>query len=191
MITIKTINELSDLALVDSSTTYTVLQNISGTSGKILISVLLAGVPGLVMTSLGDMIYGAAGTGAHTRLAGSTSATKMFLSQTGNGTSSAAPSWSTVSKSDVGLGNVANISAAPMPSTTLGGKWYHIASGDNTALVSPNTGTTWAYIAFFRLTATSITYYGVYASGIIAANTQILPAEPTANLICFLYQIVY
>jgi hypothetical protein len=82
------------------------------------------------------------------------------------------------------------LGVAPLPTTTGLGKWYQIASGNNTALVAPNVGTTWAYITFFRLTSTDITYYGIYASGIIAANTQILPAEPTANLICFLYQVV-
>jgi hypothetical protein len=44
------------------------------------------------MTTLGDTIYEDA-TPKAVRLAGSTSATTMFLSQTGNGTISAAPSW--------------------------------------------------------------------------------------------------
>lgn len=61
------------------------------------------------MTTLGDIIYGdVSGTG--TRLGGNTSATKMFLSQTGTGSASATPAWSAVSKSDVGLGNVENTS---------------------------------------------------------------------------------
>lgn len=59
------------------------------------------------MTTLGDLIYGST-SGAGTRLAGSTSSSKVFLSQTGTGTVSAAPSWSSVSKTDVGLGNVEN-----------------------------------------------------------------------------------
>lgn len=52
------------------------------------------------MTLLGDMIYGGA-SGAATRLAGNTTTTKQFLSQTGNGTISAAPSWATIAGSDI------------------------------------------------------------------------------------------
>ncbi len=54
-----------------------------------------------VMTSLGDMIYGNA-VGLPVRRSGNTTTTKMFLSQTGDGTSSAAPQWSVVTASDVG-----------------------------------------------------------------------------------------
>jgi len=46
------------------------------------------------MTTLGDLIYGGA-SGSNSRLVGSTSATRAFLSQTGNGTVSGAPSWVT------------------------------------------------------------------------------------------------
>jgi hypothetical protein len=59
------------------------------------------------MTTLGDLIYGAA-SGAGTRLAGSTSSTISFLSQTGTGTVSAAPAWTT----STGTGSVV-LSAAP------------------------------------------------------------------------------
>lgn len=52
------------------------------------------------MTTLGDIIYGAA-SGAATRLAGNTTTTKQYLSQTGTGTVSAAPSWATISGSDI------------------------------------------------------------------------------------------
>ena len=46
------------------------------------------------MTTLGDLIYGGA-SGSNSRLVGSTSATQAFLTQTGNGTVSGAPSWVT------------------------------------------------------------------------------------------------
>ena len=52
------------------------------------------------MTTLGDIIYGGA-SGAATRLAGNTTTTKKFLSQTGDGTNSAAPSWSAITASDI------------------------------------------------------------------------------------------
>lgn len=45
------------------------------------------------MTTLGDVIYGAA-SGTATRLAGNITAAKQFLSQTGTGSASAAPVWS-------------------------------------------------------------------------------------------------
>jgi hypothetical protein len=57
-------------------------------------------------TTLGDLIvYGAS---SNQRLAGNTTTTKMFLSQTGTGSASALPVWATVTKSDVGLSNVEN-----------------------------------------------------------------------------------
>ncbi len=52
------------------------------------------------MTTLGDIIYGAA-SGTATRLAGNTTTTKQYLSQTGTGTVSAAPSWATIAGSDI------------------------------------------------------------------------------------------
>jgi len=53
------------------------------------------------MTTLGDIIYGGSSpAGQGTRLAGSTSATKNFLTQTGNGTVSAAPAWGTIALGD-------------------------------------------------------------------------------------------
>lgn len=63
----------------------------------------LAGLGGManVFTSLGDIVYSNA-AGAPLRRAGNTTTTKMFLSQTGDGTSSAAPVWSVVTASDVG-----------------------------------------------------------------------------------------
>jgi hypothetical protein len=59
------------------------------------------------MTASGDLIYGGA-SGAATALLGNITATKKFLSQTGTGSVSAAPSWSVVSASDVGLSAVTN-----------------------------------------------------------------------------------
>ncbi len=56
------------------------------------------------MTTLGDMIYGAL-SGIGTRLAGNTTTTKRFLTQTGNGTISAAPGWNTILAADVPILN--------------------------------------------------------------------------------------
>lgn len=62
----------------------------------------LAGLGGFAnpMTTLGDIIYGAA-AGAPTRLAGNTTTTRQFLSQTGTGAASAVPIWATIAGTDV------------------------------------------------------------------------------------------
>ena len=53
------------------------------------------------------IVYTSSAT-AMTTLAPNTTATKKFLSMTGTGSAGKAPTWETVSKSDVGLGNVEN-----------------------------------------------------------------------------------
>lgn len=50
--------------------------------------------------TLGDTLYSSA-TNTLSKLAGNTTATKKFLTQTGNGTISAAPGWNTISGSDI------------------------------------------------------------------------------------------
>lgn len=62
----------------------------------------LAGLGGFAnpMTTLGDLIYGGT-SGTATRIAGNITTTKQFLSQTGTGTVSAAPSWATITGSDI------------------------------------------------------------------------------------------
>jgi hypothetical protein len=52
------------------------------------------------MTTLGDIEYESAANTA-SRLAGNTTTTKKFLTQTGNGTISAAPGWNTIAGSDL------------------------------------------------------------------------------------------
>lgn len=62
----------------------------------------LAGLGGManVFTSLGDLVYSNA-AGLPVRRSPNITTTKMFLSQTGNGTTSAAPQWSEITASDV------------------------------------------------------------------------------------------
>jgi len=55
-------------------------------------------------TTLGDITY-ANGANTNTRLAGNTTTTKKFLTQTGNGSVSAAPAWGTIAMSDLGSGS--------------------------------------------------------------------------------------
>lgn len=68
---------------------------------------LVAGLPAwsdvkdaLGMTTLGDIIYGAA-SGAVTRLAGNITTTRKFLRQVGDGVNSAAPAWDTLVAGDI------------------------------------------------------------------------------------------
>ena len=67
--------------------------------------------------AVGDTLY-ASGTTTLTKLTGNTTTTKNFLSQTGTGSASQAPSWSTVSKSDVGLSNVENTALSTWAGST-------------------------------------------------------------------------
>ena len=92
---------------INNAGTYTDSTGAVGTSGQLLSSTVTgtAWVPaptGFVnpMTTLGDIIYENA-TPAAARLAGNTTTTKEYLSQTGNGTISAAPAWAQVNYADI------------------------------------------------------------------------------------------
>lgn len=66
------------------------------------------------MTTLGDMIFENA-TPVPARLAGSISATKMFLTQTGNGAISAAPAWGPIVAADVPNLDFSKITTGTVP----------------------------------------------------------------------------
>jgi len=73
------------------------------------------------LTTLGDLLY--RNVSSSVRLAGNTTATKKFLTQTGDATNSAAPSWGTISNTDVsGLGTL----------STQNGTFSGSSSGTNT-----------------------------------------------------------
>jgi hypothetical protein len=55
--------------------------------------------------ALGDTLYSSA-TNTLAKLSGNTSTTKQYLSQTGTGSASAAPSWATLSAADIGSGTL-------------------------------------------------------------------------------------
>ena len=99
--------------VIDSSGHFTSDANVSSTELGYLngvtssIQTQINGMAANPMSALGDTMYGGA-LGVVTKLVGNTTTTKEFLSQTGNGEASAAPSWSAVSKSDVGLSSVTN-----------------------------------------------------------------------------------
>lgn len=84
------------------------------------------------MTTLGDIIFENS-TPAPARLAGNTSATKNFLTQTGNGTISAAPTWGALASGDIpnnaanttgtsgGLTGTPSITVNALSATTING----------------------------------------------------------------------
>jgi hypothetical protein len=94
-ITIKenTVIEFDILGDIDAEYTYEFQQK-SGTIAH------LDDVPLNPMTTLGDVIYGG-NSGVQTRLAGNTTTTKQYLSQTGTGSISAIPVWSAIAGSEV------------------------------------------------------------------------------------------
>lgn len=103
-----------------------------------------------VATALGDLIYGGT-SGAPTRLAGSTSATKNFLCQTGTGSASAAPTWCTLASGDIPnngantTGNAATATLATTATNVAGGAVgsIHYQSGAGaTAMLAGNTAAT-------------------------------------------------
>jgi len=115
-------------------------------TGKVWVCVT-AGSPGVwvsptsgmsnPMTALGDLIYENA-TPAPVRLAGNTTATKNFLTQTGTGTISAAPAWGTIAVGDVPTlnqntsGNAANVTG--VVAIANGGTGQTVAASALTAL---------------------------------------------------------
>ena len=101
--------------------------------------------------AIGDMLYSGS-SNTLTKLTGNITTTKQFLSQTGTGSASAAPSWSTVTKSDVGLNLVENTALSTWVGssniTTLGtistGTWnatnISIAKGGTGLSTTPTNG---------------------------------------------------
>jgi hypothetical protein len=75
------------------------------------------------LTTTGDLLY-ADGTNSTNRLAGNATTTKKFLTQTGNGSASAAPSWSTIAGADVPVfgasGGSHSVGAVPDPGSSSG-----------------------------------------------------------------------
>ena len=83
-------------------------------SGIISIDGYAQGIAGGNPTTLLGAVLYQSNTNETALLAPNTTATKLFLSQTGTGVNGAAPSWSAVTATNVGLGNVTNESKATM-----------------------------------------------------------------------------
>ncbi len=67
--------------------------------------------------AVGDTLY-ASGVSALSKLAGNITTTRKFLQQTGDGGASAAPTWDTVTKTDVGLSAVENTALSTWAGTS-------------------------------------------------------------------------
>jgi hypothetical protein len=124
------------------------------------------------MTTLGDTVYGAA-SGAGTRLAGNTTATKNFLVQTGTGTVSAAPSWGAIAAADVPTLNQNTTGTASNVTGTV-------------AILNGGTGQTTAAAAFNALSPVTSTGDLIIGNGVnsatrlgIGANNYVLTSNGT------------
>lgn len=148
------------------------IKTVSGTSllgaGDVGTIGAIYGGTGQSTYALGDTLYSSA-TNTLAKLAGNITATKQFLSQTGTGTVSAAPVWSVVSKSDIGLGNVENTAlstwAGSSNITTLGtvatGAW----NATTISIAKGGTGATTAVDAFDALSPATTLGDLIYSNG--------------------------
>ncbi len=129
-------------------------------------------------TLLGAIGY-QSNTDTTTLLSPNVTTTKQFLSQTGTGTNGAAPVWSAVAKSDVGLGNVENTALSTWTGsaniTTLGtvatGTWNATTIG----IAKGGTGATTQTAGFNALAPTTTLGDLIYSDGTnnvrLAGNT--------------------
>lgn len=106
-----------------------------------------------ISRTLGDLIYG--GSSAWLKLAGNTTSTKKFLTQTGTGTASAAPGWGTIAASDIpdlsatyqpknsNLTDFAGLTAAQgdLVFGNAAGDWNKLAKNSSAKRYLANTGT--------------------------------------------------
>ncbi len=150
---------------IDVSEANLTLNNIGGTLGT------TKGGTNLTTYTLGDIVYSSA-SNTLSKLAGNTTTTRNFLRQTGTGSVSAAPSWDTVTKTDVGLSNVENtalstwagstnittlgtISAGTWTGSVIGGTYggTGINNGSNTITLGGNLTTSGAFNTTLTVTA--------------------------------------
>jgi hypothetical protein len=121
----------------------------SATWNGVAIGAIYGGT-GQTSYATGDTLYASA-TNTLSKLAGNTTTTKNFLTQTGTGSASAAPAWGTISSGDVsGLGTMATQNASSV--TITGGTINGVTIG----------GTTPAAGTFTTVTATSGIFGGSF-----------------------------
>jgi hypothetical protein len=129
-----------------------------------------------VATTLGDLVYGGT-SGAPTRLAGSTSSSTAVLTQTGTGSASAAPAWSTTpafSGSNVTSLNASALSSGTVPTAQL-------ATGTASSTTYLRGDQTWAAVPQGTVTSVgltapsgfSVTGSPITGSGTLALSTSL------------------
>jgi hypothetical protein len=111
----------------------------------------------------------------------------MFLSQTGTGSTSAAPAWSAVSKSDVGLGSVENTALSTWAGSTNVTTLGTIATGtwNGTDIGVADGGTGRATATAYALLAGGTTSTGAHQSLATGSSGQILQSAGSAALPTF------
>lgn len=102
------------------------------------------GGSGSVLTTLGDMLY-ENGTPANARLAGNTTATKNFLTQTGTGSVSAAPAWGTIAAGDLPAATTGAQGAIKLPAASASFKPTNPTGTASTTEVMMGMGSTIAF----------------------------------------------
>lgn len=128
---------------------------------------------GLTVTSqaLGDIIY-ASSASAFARLAGNTTTTKKYLTQTGDGAASAAPAWGALVNTDLPAGSVVQIVNTQTGATSSG---TTVMPYDDT--IPQNTeGDEYITLAVTPTSATNKLKIDVVIHGAASANYQIIAA---------------
>lgn len=115
------------------------------------------------MTTLGDLIYEDA-TPVAVRLAGNTTTTKKFLTQTGNGSISAAPGWNVLVAGDV-PSLAASIITSGTLATARGGTNLDTSASTGVAKVSSGTWSVAAVTGSDFANQSAQTYFGGPTSG--------------------------
>lgn len=134
------------------------------------------GGTGLNTYTLGDIVYSSASNTLN-KLAGNTTTTKKFLTQTGTGSASAAPAWGTISGSDVSgdiagnagsATNLAGGAANRIPYQTGAGATGFVAAPvtSGTALTWNGSSIVWGTVGatITNDTTTNATYYPLWAN---------------------------
>lgn len=153
---------------------------ISGTLGPTY------GGTGQTAYATGDMLYSSA-TNTLAKLSGTTSTTKQWLSQTGTGSASAAPVWSSIAASDILSGTLAVARGGTgLSSYTVGALVYASGTGTLAGLADAATGN--VLLSGGTNTAPSYGKVGLdtHVSGVLGIANGGTGADSAANALTFL-----
>lgn len=116
------------------------------------------------MAATGDLIYGGA-SGAPARLAGNTTAGKLFLSQAGTGTASAAPAWAGITSGDLPATISSNTTGNATTATALAATPGQCAGGQYATGIAASGSANCAQVGYIQLSGTPILQYQTVQSG--------------------------